>query len=133
MPPSMWDSTTRGCAGCSHAWLQMSTHERIMTLARRPRSPPSVLIPVPGTAAYDIHTRSHTMTNNLTGKVALVTGGSRGIGAAIAKRLARDGAAVAITYAHAQQKADEVVHAIEAGGGRGPALRADSAAARAGE
>jgi len=67
------------------------------------------------------------MTNNLTGKVALVTGGSRGIGAAIAKRLARDGAAVAITYAHAQQKADEVVRAIEATGGRALAIRADSA------
>jgi NAD(P)-dependent dehydrogenase (short-subunit alcohol dehydrogenase family) len=67
------------------------------------------------------------MTNNLTGKVALVTGGSRGIGAAIAKRLARDGAAVAITYAHTQQKADEVVRAIEATGGRALAIRADSA------
>ena len=67
------------------------------------------------------------MANSLTGKVALVTGGSRGIGAAIAKRLARDGAAVAITYASARQKAEEVVGAIEAGGGRAIALRADSA------
>jgi 3-oxoacyl-[acyl-carrier protein] reductase len=67
------------------------------------------------------------MTKNLTGKVALVTGGSRGIGAAIATRLAQDGAAVAITYASAQQKADEVVDAIEAAGGRALAFRADSA------
>ena len=67
------------------------------------------------------------MTNKLTGKVALVTGGSRGIGAAIAKRLAQDGAAVAITYVSAQQKADEVVRAIEAAGGRALAIRADSA------
>ena len=71
------------------------------------------------------------MANNLTGKVALVTGGSRGIGAAIAKRLARDGAAVAITYARAQQKADEVVHAIEAAGSRALAIHADSADAEA--
>jgi 3-oxoacyl-[acyl-carrier protein] reductase len=66
------------------------------------------------------------MTKNLAGKVALVTGGSRGIGAAIARRLAHDGAAVAITYANAQQRADEVVHAIEATGGRAVAMRADS-------
>src|SRR5712691_10806299 len=69
------------------------------------------------------------MTKILTGKVALVTGGSRGIGAAIATRLARDGAAVALTYANAQQKADEVVRAIEAAGGRALAIRADSAVA----
>src|SRR5512132_4330034 len=100
MPPSMWDSITRGCA--------------VGGAALAPTGAPTP------TGQYDIHTRSHTMTNNLTGKVALVTGGSRGIGAAIAKRLARDGAAVAITYAHAQQKADEVVHAIEAAGGSGP-------------
>lgn len=66
------------------------------------------------------------MTKKLAGKVALITGGSRGIGAAIARRLARDGAAVAITYASAQQKADEVVRAIESAGGRAVAIRADS-------
>ena len=66
------------------------------------------------------------MTKKLAGKVALITGGSRGIGAAIARRLALDGAAVAITYASAQQKADEVVRAIESAGGRAMAIRADS-------
>jgi 3-oxoacyl-[acyl-carrier protein] reductase len=71
------------------------------------------------------------MTKILSGKVALVTGGSRGMGAAIAKRLARDGADVAITYASAQQKAEEVVRAIEAEGGRALAIRADSADADA--
>ncbi len=66
------------------------------------------------------------MTKKLAGKVALITGGSRGIGAAIARRLAGDGAAVAITYAGAQQKADEVVRAIESAGERAVAIRADS-------
>jgi 3-oxoacyl-[acyl-carrier protein] reductase len=56
-------------------------------------------------------------TKKLTGKVALVTGGSRGLGAAIAKRLADDGATVALTYTSSPQKADEVVVAIEAAGG----------------
>ncbi len=67
------------------------------------------------------------MTKKLAGKVALITGGSRGIGAAIARRLALDSAAVAITYASAQQKADEVVRASESAGGRAVAIRADSA------
>ncbi|MEJ6481768.1 3-oxoacyl-ACP reductase family protein [Nostoc punctiforme UO1] len=66
-------------------------------------------------------------TKKLTGKVALVTGGSRGLGAAIAKRLANDGATVALTYTSSPQKADEVVLAIEAAGGKALALRADSA------
>ena len=74
---------------------------------------------------------NNTLTKKLTGKVALVTGGSRGIGAAIAKRLAQDGAAIAITYVGAQPKADEVVRAIESAGGRALAIRADSADANA--
>ena len=67
------------------------------------------------------------MGKTLAGKVALVTGGSRSLGAAIAKRLAHDGAAVALTYTSSPQKAGEVVLAIEAAGGKALALAADSA------
>jgi 3-oxoacyl-[acyl-carrier protein] reductase len=68
---------------------------------------------------------------NLTDKVALVTGGSRGIGAAIAKRLATDGACVAITYAQDSAAAARVVKEIETKGGRATAIRANAADAAA--
>lgn len=64
--------------------------------------------------------------NGLSGKVAFVTGGSRGIGESIVKRLASEGAAVAFTYASSNSKADKIVKEIEANGGRAIALRADS-------
>lgn len=61
----------------------------------------------------------------LQGKVALVTGGSRGIGAAIVKRLARDGADVVFSYAASPDRAAQVAHEVEALGRRVLALRAD--------
>jgi 3-oxoacyl-[acyl-carrier protein] reductase len=71
------------------------------------------------------------ITMTLTRKRALVTGASRGIGAAIAKALAAEGADVAITYEKSAESAAEVVSAIKAGGRRAVAIKADSADAAA--
>lgn len=70
-----------------------------------------------------------TASQSLTGKVALVTGGSRGIGAAIVRRLSREGAAVVFSYAASGGAADTLANEIETKGGRALAVKADQAVA----
>jgi 3-oxoacyl-[acyl-carrier protein] reductase len=64
---------------------------------------------------------------NLEGRIALVTGGSRGIGRAVCEALAAEGAAVGVNYRSGQQQAEEVVSAIESAGGRAVAVQGDVA------
>jgi 3-oxoacyl-[acyl-carrier protein] reductase len=81
--------------------------------------------------ANQVQSASPSPSSVLADKVAFIQGGSRGIGAAIAKRLAADGATVALTYISSPDRAAQVVADIEAAGGRALAIRADSADADA--
>jgi len=67
------------------------------------------------------------MTQTLKGKIALITGGSRGIGAATALQMAAQGATVAFSYSSSEARANEVVAKIEAAGGKAVAFKADQA------
>ena len=67
------------------------------------------------------------MLNGIAGKVAIVIGGSRGIGRAMALRLAREGASVVVTYVQGKADADDVVETITRDGGRAAAVQADLA------
>jgi 3-oxoacyl-[acyl-carrier protein] reductase len=79
-----------------------------------------------GSRKSEIEGKEKTMSKKLEGKIALITGGSRGIGAAIAKRLAADGANVAITYTKGAEAAASVVKEIEWAGGKAIAIQADA-------
>src|SRR6266478_4733313 len=79
------------------------------------------------TTSSEFEQRRNPMTKSLAGKVALVTGGSRGIGAASARALADEGADVAISYSASADKAETVVRDLKAKGVRAKAFKADQA------
>src|ERR1700727_3090210 len=79
------------------------------------------------------NSRRWIMSKKLEGKIALITGGSRRIGAALDKRLAGDGERRAITYTKGADAASAVVKAIERAGGKAIAIQADAADADAGK
>ena len=83
------------------------------------------------TNATNAKNAAQQTVQTLAGKVAFVQGGSRGIGAAIARKLAREGAAVALTYVSSPDNAKEVERSIQENGGRALAIKADSTDAAA--
>src|SRR2546421_2995606 len=104
----------------------------LSVLDRRFAGPYTFIVPNGTRNSSEEITMSHTTHEGpLAGKVALVTGGSRGIGAAIAKRLAADGASGAVTYSKSADAASSAVKEIERRGGKAIAIQADAADAEA--
>src|SRR5258708_38521792 len=101
---------------CSHFWNSVAKYCRIIPNLSRIR-----LSSEPDTSGGSTEDKM----NKLDGKVAIVTGASRGIGAAIAGRLARDGATVIINYAGKAAEAEDLVRKIEAAGGGALSAQAD--------
>src|SRR5439155_8102768 len=111
----------------------VTSFKKMLSALDRHRRPPYTFIVPNGTrnSREEITMSRTTQERPLAGKVALVTGGSRGIGAPIAKRLAADGASVAATYSKGADAASSVVKEIERGGGKAIAIAIQAADAEA--
>src|SRR5262245_28886661 len=92
---------------------------------KKARAADTTLTPPRGMRGGRPTLRTRCAMGKLSGKVAIVTGASRGIGAAIAKRFAADGAKVIVNYAKSAQAAAEVVAEIKKAGGEAVAVKAD--------
>src|SRR6202162_2597544 len=109
-----------------------SFKKRLPALDRHRRPPYTFIVPnSTRNSSKELTMSRSTQERPLAGKVALVTGGSRGIGAAIAKRLAAEGASVAVTYSKGAEAAASLVKEIEREGGKAIAIQADAADADA--